>query len=557
MTLLPRFLPLILGVGCLTACAEVRAFLVPPPSHGGAATVRAGPKYADVLVHVGRIHGGGADERALALRDGRIIARGTRFQVESLLGPSTQVVRLGRGVAFPGFVDAHVHLDGAALLGDAADLRAATTKAEVATALQNARVVMSDGTDWLWGFGLDRTLAAQLSGSDIDGLLASPAWLSTADGHGAVVNTALIKLLPPAEASEVLALKGRLDGAVAQRAWRALPPVRLQRWKPLLLDVLVRLQRVGVTEVHSMGASAALFAALTALDREGRLPLRCVLYYDGERPEGQALLQPPKKTSNPADKPLSRPWAPSRRVRVAGVKFWLDGTLGARTAALREPYADAPTEKGALRYDDATVEGWIQAADAAQFQLALHAIGDAAVDQVARALAKLNRPAGALPVRLEHAQVVAPETLLLLQGKAVVCSVQPLHAGDDAPFAAARLGASRLDWAYGAAELATVCPILAGSDLPISRADPMAMWRHLRTAFAQVAPGSAATLALRALLPGGTAATGPLLEVGTAADLVVWSRDPLEELPAGTPPAVPLAMVVAGEPTVLDVSERE
>ena len=102
------------------------------------------------------------------------------------------------------------------------------------------------------------------------------------------------------------------------------------------------------------------------------------------------------------------------------------------------------------------------------------------------------------------------------------------------------------------ADLATVCPIIAGSDLPVSRADPIAIWRHLPAAFAEVAPGAAETMALPALLTGGMATTGPLLDVGTAADFVVWSRDPLEELPAGTPPAVPLAMVVAGEPTVLE-----
>jgi predicted amidohydrolase YtcJ len=308
--------------------------------------------------------------------------------------------------------------------------------------------------------------------------------------------------------------------------------------------------------VHALGATAGLRDALVDLELDGRLPLRVKLFLDGELPEAQALLHPPKPLplhQGEPPPPVAAPaWLRTRLVQVVGVKFWLDGTLGAHTAAMSQPYADDPGQ-GKLAMTDATLAEHIEAADRAGLQVALHAIGDAAVAQIVRVISGLHRAEDALPVRIEHAQVVAPDTLAQLATLRVVCSVQPLHARDDVGVFPQRLGPERLEWGYRLASLAKVCPLLAGSDLPVSDAEPLAMWQAMTQA-----PGRAASermdaeLALRALLPGGTATGQAVPQVGDRVDLVVWSRDPLQP---GPPPEV-LVLVVAGQPTVLTLNDR-
>lgn len=548
-------------VALLTGCAAVKRFLVPPPHAGDPAALTAtttpAGHLADLVLYVGRIHGAPKDHTAIALRGGRVLAIGTPEQMQPLLAPTTQVIRQSSAVLLPGFVDAHVHLDGASLLGDAADLRKATTRSQVEAALTEATGGVVARSDWLWAFGLTPKLAAQVSMADLDRVAGDVAlYVSRADGHGGLVNAAMLKRLPQDVRDLAIAAGGRLDEKLARAVWRSLPSPRPERWKPLIAQTLLDLQQHGLTEVHAMGATADLRDVLVDLERDGRLPLRVKLFLDGELPEARALLHPPPppklpegETPPPAPVPA---WKQTHLVQVVGVKFWLDGTLGARTAALTQPYADDPG-RGELAMTDVALADAVTAADRAGLQVAVHAIGDAAVAQIARVLAGLHRPDDALPVRIEHAQVVAPETLAHLAGLRVLCSVQPLHARDDVGFFPQRLGSARQDWGYRLASLAKVCPLLAGSDLPVSEADPLAMWQAMTQA-----PGRASTermdpnVALQALLPGGTASGRAVPEPGERVDLVVWSRDPL--LP-GPEPEV-LAVVVAGQPSVLTLNDR-
>lgn len=546
----------------LSQCTVIKSFLVPPRDVGDPQASKAttsGPLIADLVLYVGRIHGAPAGETAIALRAGRVVARGTPQQVASQIGPGTRIVRQASGVLLPGFVDAHAHLDGASLLADAADLRKARTLKDVERQIGEATAGTWNDGDWLWGHGLSPELAAKLTMADLDRIAGNvPVWLSRADGHGALLNGALLKRLPADLVKATIAAGGRLGDTLARAARQRLPPVRIERWMPLLLDTLTDLQRQGLTEIQAMGATAGLRDALLQLEHEGRLPLRCTLFMDGELPEGQELLHPrPPPATEPGGLPATPPipaWQKSRLVRVVGVKFWLDGTLGARSAALGQPYADAPETVTPLRKDQ-EVAAWIAAADQQGVQIALHAIGDAAVAQIVRVMTGLHRPLGAQPVRIEHARVIDPETLQQLAGKSVECSVQPLHAQEDAALAAARLGPGRRSWVNRAASLLRACPLLVGSDLPLSPAAPLAMWRALVEAQGGSSTDERLTAetALRALLPGGTASARIVPGPGDVADLVVWSRDPLEP----GPPATVLAVVVDSVPTVLSLDDRE
>ena len=511
-----------------SGCVSVRRFLVPPPSATGQQPVRqAAVKtiHAELLLIAAAVHGvPGA--RAVAIRAGQVMAVGTPLEISATLGPSTQMVSVPGAVIMLGLVDAHVHLQGAAQLRDAADLSTVNDEASLRAAVQAAAATADE---WLWGFGLSQQVFASMPASAIEAALeGKAAYLSRADGHGARVTEALIDSLPKPLAAQVAAADGRIDEVLAQQVWRELPPLRPARLRPLLRQTLMDLQRQGITEVHAMGEPAAVAMVLTELDHEGRLPMRVRLYLDLERSEGRRLLD---GTYTLPNKGL---------LDVAGVKVWLDGTLGARTAALSQPYSDDPSTSGRLLLTDSALQQVIERADRRKLQVAVHAIGDAAVGQVVRVLQGMKRPERAKPVRIEHAQVVSPEQMAALATLAVECSIQPRHAAADHAFAAARLGRDRLSWSYRGLELAKVCNVRSGSDMPVLPAGPIADWRALLKG-----PGGATEqaqgLALAAITAGGTAAVAASIASGTPADLVVWSADPRKDAKAK-----PLWVVLAG-----------
>lgn len=517
----------LLGVAA-SSCANLRRFLVPPPSATGqlpARQVAVKNAHAELLLVAASVHGA-PRARAVAIRAGQVVAVGTPLEVSATLGPSTQIVSVPGAVVMPGLVDAHVHLQGAAQLRDAADLSAVTDEASLRAAVQ---VAVATADEWLWGFGLSQAVFECLPASAIEGALeGKAAYLSRADGHGARVTEALIDSLPQELAARVAAADGRIDEVLAQQVWREMPALRPARLRPLLRQTLMELQRSGITEVHAMGESAAVATVLAELDHEGRLPMRVRLFLDYERPEARRLLEGTFVLPNKG------------LLDVAGVKVWLDGTLGARTAALSQPYADAPSTSGQLLMTDAALQKVIERADQRKLQVAVHAIGDAAVGQVVRVLQSMSRPERAKPVRIEHAQVVSPEQLAALGTLAVECSIQPRHADADKAFAAARLGTARLSWGYRGLELAKACNVRSGSDLPVMRADPLADWRALLKGAAGPAD-QAQGLALAAVTAAGTAAGAAPVATGMQADLVVWSADPRT-----SPTAKPLWVVLAG-----------
>jgi predicted amidohydrolase YtcJ len=511
---------LALAASTSSGCLQLRRFVVPPPdpSREGIVGKEKQPSrpLADTVLIVGHL-AGHPDGRAVALRAGEVIAVGTPAEVTPVQGPLTQVVRVSQGWATQGLVDAHVHLEGAAMRADAADLTAVTDGNGLTRA---ARLVRASMTGWLWGFGLSQAAFDGMDAAEVDAALdETPAYLSRADGHGALLSSALVEQLPRELAEQVRKNGNKVSGPLASQVWRALPAWPLVRLRPLLRQLLLQFERRGVTEVHAIGESQALLETLFSLEAAGQLAVRVRLYFDAERPEGRALLAGKYKR------------VPSRAVVVAGAKLWLDGTLGARSAALLQPYSDQPGHSGTLNYSDAQVADVLAQADKQGIQLAVHAIGDAAVEQILRVSEGLHRDPAALAVRIEHAQVVAPTQLARIKTGRFECSVQPRHRHADAEFAQARLGTERMNWAYRGIGLADVCPVRAGSDAPVVVSDPLGDLKvMLETPPVQLGAtldqSDLAGLAWRALGPMGTRQALKPLRVGDRSDWVIWSADP-------------------------------
>ena len=463
------------ALGALSGCTRVRNFLIPPANH---AQVRASQTTTPSLILESVMLPGESSATSVAIGEGKILQVVPASAAP--LGAPAMMRIARRGLrAEPSWTDAHIHLSGAAQLQDAIVLSGAAARDPAAFALAvTGRFASIRPGGWVWCLGAQEPLLQALGQEKLADLFGGvPIWISAADGHGAVLSPGAIKLLPTALAEVVHEREGRVDGEIARHAWRAMP-LAPGRTMALMLTLLRRFAADGVGEVHTMGESVAVMRMLEQLAKQHRLPIRVRVYLDAADPDIDEVLTRGAATVS-SGRRLRSLRDPRSRLQLAGLKVWLDGSLGARTAMLRSPYSDGSGSGGAEASDE-TLTKALARCDAAGLQLAVHAVGDAAVERLLDVLKSANRPAGAQPVRLEHAQVVAPDQLPRLQG--MLCSIQPLHRVDDAAFAAKRLGAERAGWAYRAGSLQATCPLLLGSDLPIGRADARAMVLELQGA---------------------------------------------------------------------------
>ena len=167
-------------------------------------------------------------------------------------------------------------------------------------------------------------------------------------------------------------------------------------------------------------------------------------------------------------------WLYGDRLHQGGVKLYADGALGSRGAWLKAPYHDKPDTRGLSLIDDAELAKQAGEANAAGYQLAIHAIGDAANAQVIGAFERLGRGSKSeRRWRLEHAQVIDVADLPRLAKAGIIASMQPTHQTSDRTMAEARLGPQRLGGAYAWATLERSGVRLAfGSDFPVESPNP-------------------------------------------------------------------------------------
>ncbi|MCA9679014.1 MAG: amidohydrolase [Myxococcales bacterium] len=220
----------------------------------------------------------------------------------------------------------------------------------------------------------------------------------------------------------------------------------------------------GLTGVHDMGLDDATLAVYRRLAAAGELPLRVNAYVAGDPEVAKALRDRPRETGDGTE------W-----FAVRGVKFYADGALGSRGAALRADYDDDPGRRGTWVTEPAALHQAIADAVAAGWQVAVHAIGDAAIHEVLDAYqdAEAGRDDD-LRLRVEHVQVIAPDDVPRFAALHVLAAMQPTHATSDMPWAEARVGAERIRGAYAWRTLLDAgATIVGGSDFPVEEVSPL------------------------------------------------------------------------------------
>lgn len=497
-----------------------------------------------------------APAQVVLVEDGRIAALGGPELLAAGAGHATRLVELpADALVLPGLCDSHVHLAGLAEAELVADLSAFADFAAVVREFAARAREAPPGT-WLVGRGLDLprlTAEAPLHHAPLSAVTPRhPVALRLHDGHGLLVNAEALARAgierhtadPPGgrivRRTEGGLPTGLLVDTAQDLVARLLPRPQGAALGRALQQALARCQQLGLTTVHDLGMDAATWETLCALDAAEPIGLRIVAYADWLAPGAETLL-------------TVRPDPRTRGPLLRGVKFFADGALGSRGAALFDDYADLPGERGSLLWDAETLAQRIRDATLHGFQVATHAIGDRAnrlvLDVYEQTLA-WARGRGARPqdlrLRLEHAQVLHPSDLPRPGALGVVASVQPQHAAADAPFAAARLGQARLPGAYAYRALADAGARLCfGSDAPVAAPDPRlglrAAVRDGGLRFAEALAGYTEGAAFSAFREQRAGVLAP----GFDADFTVLAGDPAA-LPADDWPALRVLLTVVG-----------
>jgi len=328
----------------------------------------------------------GAD--ALAIGGGRILAVGRGQEVLRLVSTETRRTDLRGQVLLPGFIDAHTHLLDTGLRETGWRVELSGLSREETLSRISSEVRRRGDGECVAARGWDESLwpgHRPLSREDLDRLApGSPVVAVRVCGHALVANSLALSRLPPdLDRAEVDLESGTLVEEAATAFLLTLEPDDATRVEALLAAAHL-CHRLGLTSVHAVVYPCQLRAFMKV---RGLLDLRVTVY-----PEvvGLEALETLGMETGFGD----------GRLRLGGVKLFADGSIGARTAALREPYADAP-HRGTLLKNDEELAALLRRADEAGLQTAVHAIGDRAIDQVLRAHESAHT-SPSLRHRIEH-----------------------------------------------------------------------------------------------------------------------------------------------------------
>lgn len=450
-----------------------------------AALTLSAPALADTLID--NVDGvtidatGGIDRFTglLIADDGRIkqvLRRGDKRPEQ----PTYKVDGQGRFL-IPGLIDSHGHVMGlgfAALTLDLSDTKSLPEALDRIGAYARAH----PDRPWILGRGWNQELWPEKrfpTAAELDAVVPDrPVWLERVDGHAGWANSKALAAGgvtaatrdPAGGKIERTMPGGKPAGVLVDTAMDLIngkvPPPRSEDRDLALAKAQDILLSKGVTAVADMGTGIEDWQAFRRAGDNGTLRIRIMAYASGT--EQMALIGGPGPS----------PWLYEDRLRLNGVKLYVDGALGSRGASLKAPYADAPGTRGLRITSDTQLKNLMSRAALDKFQIAIHAIGDEANMTVLSAIEDMSGTYGGdRRWRIEHAQVVDPADIARFGKHGIIASMQPVHQTSDREMAEKRLGSNRLAGAYAWKTIqASGARIAFGSDVPVEQADPWAGW---------------------------------------------------------------------------------
>jgi predicted amidohydrolase YtcJ len=414
--------------------------------------------------------------QAIAVQDQRILAVGSNADVLKLRRTGTRVVDCEGRTIVPGLVDCHVHMKEFGFSLHEIDLRRAESVREIQDSLRRYAKDNPE-TDWILGGRWDEQRFSEkrcLTRWDLDLVVDDkPVFLNRVCGHLSVANS---KALQVAGISKHTCVQGGivdldegngepsgiLKGNAVNLVSRFIPSPTIEAFEMACSLACQKAVEAGLTEVHWLVDSGREISVLQKMFCEGRLPLRVYLCLPGELLEGAIRLGVVSGFGNDM-------------LKIGYVKFFADGSLGTRTAALKQSYSDDPKTRGIMLHTRKQLRESILRAHSNGFQVGVHAIGDRAIETVVDVFEEVLKtvPRKNHRHRIEHCSVLNPGLISRMRGLGLIASVQPQFVVSDS-WAVQRLGPRRARWIYPFRTLLEKGVVVAsGSDCPIELINPM------------------------------------------------------------------------------------
>jgi predicted amidohydrolase YtcJ len=411
---------------------------------------------------------------SMAIAAGKVLETGTSIGANY---PEANIIDGQGKTLIPGIIDAHGHVSSLGYTLQRIDVRQAGSAVEAAAAVGDY-AASNQYLSWVRGRGWNQVLwpdkqfptAAQLDREISD----RPVWLERIDGHAGWGNSKALELAgitrdtvsPPG--GEILRdANGEPTGVLIDNAMNlvsAVIPAPNQSEIAAALDaVSSHLLSLGITSTHDAGTTAAEHQLYRQMADSGEMPVRVYGMISSTEPSLEQILA----AGHSEDK--------YQLYSARSIKIYTDGALGSRGAAMLEPYSDRPGHRGLLLTSAAQLRKLFKLATEADFQVAIHAIGDKgnriALDEIEHAYATVG--GRHLRHRIEHSQVVAIDDIPRFKSLDVIPSMQPTHATSDMNMAEIRIGRERLKGAYAwRTFLDQGSIVVSGSDYPVELANP-------------------------------------------------------------------------------------
>ena len=412
---------------------------------------------------------------AIAVDGERISLVGTSAEVKKLATSSTRVIDAGGMMVVPGFIDSHVHFISGGFGLSSVQLRDAKTPADFIRRIKEYAATVPPGT-WITEGNWDHEQwGGELPRRDwIDSVTPNnPVWINRLDGHMSLANSAALRAAgvdaSTAEVSGGTIVRGA-DGAptgilkdnATSLVDRAVPDPSEELTDRAVDAAMGYVAGNGVTSVHNMGTFVDL-AAFQRAHASGRMKTRI---YAVVPLASWAQLRDTVKARGRGDA-----W-----LHIGGLKGFVDGSLGSHTAAMLQPFTDAPNDTGLFVNTPAHLYEWTSGADKAGLQVIVHAIGDKAIRTQLDIYQRVEKEDGPRDrrFRIEHLQHIAPADIPRVAPLGVIASMQPYHAIDDGRWAEKVIGHERAKTTYAFRSLRDANVRLAfGSDWFVAPATPI------------------------------------------------------------------------------------
>ncbi|MFA6467919.1 MAG: amidohydrolase [Bacteroidota bacterium] len=426
-----------------------------------------------------------AKAEAVAVRGSRIIAVGTTQDIQKHYTSQNVIDAQGKTVV-PGLIDSHAHVLGLGLSLSEVNLYGTESPQQIVELVAEKVKQLKPG-EWIRGRGWDQNdwgkgmgqrpfpTAAQLDKVSPN----NPVVLKRVDGHAVWVNSKAMEVAKRStdlttEVDGGMILRDRMgnpngifiDNAVSIIE-SAVPDYSLEEKTGLYDLALKECLRNGITGVHDMGIDESGYKIYRTLASHRRLPIRINAFIGGNG----ALLNRMFAEGPFIDHV-------NKSLTVRSVKIYLDGAMGSRGAALIEPYSDETNNRGLITFPPDSIRVITEQALENGFQVGIHAIGDRAnkiaLDAFEKASQKNPLKARSARMRIEHAQVIAPEDIHRFKQLNVIPSMQPTHATSDMYWVQSRLGPDRVLGSYAWRSLLDDGNIIpSGSDFPVENPNPL------------------------------------------------------------------------------------